>query len=122
MSDFQEELKQLAPHSAAVKLWSRLVSGDVRLAVTFWVFYVGMFFAWNLGIEILSLTAVVQSGAAFALLELVLLIYAVPVTVGVFRAANKYTGRQPLWPLYAKVLSVLGLMVTAVLALLVAAI
>ena len=122
MINQQEDLKQLVPGPSAVELWLKIVSGDFGLAVTFWVFYVGVFIAWNLGIEVLSLMAAVQSRAAFALLELVLLIYAVPVTVGVFRAANKYTGRQPLWALYAKVSSVLGLILTAVIAVLVAAI
>ena len=122
MSSHQGEVNQPVPRPAAVELWSKITSGDFGLTVTFWVFYVGVFFAWNLGIEVLSLMAVVQSGAGFALLELVLLIYAVPVTVGVFRAADKYTGRQPLWALYAKVLSVLGLILTAVIAVLVAAI
>ncbi len=102
-------MASLASRGTAVQAWSKLVSGDFGLPVTFWVFYFGIPLAWDVGLEVASATGLIRSIPVMALLQITLLIYVIPVTVGVFRAANQYKGRQPLWAVYAKVFSILGI-------------
>ena len=113
-------MTSLVLRGSAAHAWSKLVSGDFGLPVTFWVFYFGIPLAWDVGLEAASSSGLIQSFRVMALLQITLLIYVIPVTVGVFRAANRYKGRQPLWAVYAKVFSVLGIgMLVLVIVLLV---
>jgi hypothetical protein len=86
---------------------AKLVAGDVGLAKTFWLFYFGVPLAYDVGIEILAMMGWVQSTRLFALLQLALMVYVVPVTVGVYRAAERYKGNRA-WAQCAKAFSILG--------------
>jgi len=85
-------------------IFLRLWRGDVGLAISYWVFGVLGGFLWGIAFEMLD----VQNGSVgtFLLLAGMCGYYAV-VYVGIWRAAEKYTGKK-IWAVLAKCAVVLG--------------
>ena len=93
--------------------FGRLLAGDYGLPVTFWVFAVLVGFLFNF---IMSALMVVPGiGHAIGLLLLLLWTpYGIMVLVGTWRAATRYTG-PAVWAVLAKLVVILGAVVSAVL-------
>jgi hypothetical protein len=91
------------PTSQSRNIIARLWHGELGLPVTYWVFGVGGRFAWAILIEIVG-----YSNKVGALLLFVLMLaYSIVVYIGIWRAADKYTGRSE-WALLSKCVVVIG--------------
>jgi hypothetical protein len=80
---------------------SRLIGGDLGLAKTYWVYSV-------LGGVVASLfSRSITSPAALAWFVLILAVYQVLVSIGIWNAAGKYTG-WAIWAVLARIAVVIG--------------
>lgn len=77
-----------------------LKDGDFGLAKTYWLFGV-------LGNLLISITLNFLTGLAMAIYSLFSLAYGVTVLLGIWNAANRYTGFK-LWAILAKLAAILG--------------
>jgi hypothetical protein len=96
----------------------RLWHGEIGLLRTFWLFGMGggLLFVLPLFAMMLALTDVPDNVTASIFLAALglLAIYLVWVFVGIWRAANKYSG-NPVWAILAKIAVGMGILNIAVL-------
>lgn len=78
-----------------------LIRGDFGLAKTYWLYGVAAGYAFN------GLMSVVTSRTMLAGIIFVYVAYSIPVLIGIWRAANRYQGPR-VWPVLAKVGTVVG--------------
>lgn len=83
------------------KFFGTLINGDLGLAKTYWLTYLLVNFIANILIGALR-----SPVTAFSTL-IVVLTWNVIVLIGLWRAANKYSGLK-LWPILAKIVVVFG--------------
>ena len=81
----------------------KLINGDFGLVKTYWLY--GVIFPANLSMLLVGVDF--DSTDTLVFLSIMTIIYQVVVLLGVWRAANKYTG-QALWVILAKIWVVLG--------------
>lgn len=93
--------------SSELHFLSRLVRGDFGLAKTYWLYGVLV----GLGVNLIS-RAITSSGM-LVLFVVAYAVYEVPVLIGTWRAAAKYSG-PTIWAVLAKIAVVLGAIVLAV--------
>lgn len=99
-----------AKQSSHENFITRIWNGNAGLAMTYWVYGVIAGLAW--GIALGALQPVPGSGTAKIFLAC-MAAYFVVVYVGIWRAANKYQGKEA-WVSLAKFAVVLGALVTVV--------
>jgi len=93
---------------------TRLSRGDHGLARTYWLFGVFGGFVANL------IFSIIPSPGFLAMALLVYTIYQIPVFMGIWRSATRYTGHK-VWAILAKMVCVLGtlMLVSGILAVVV---
>jgi len=82
--------------------FKKLINGNFGLAKTYWIFNFGEYIVLKLSIEFFK-------SASFVIITILTIhfIYRPIILIGVYRAANKYTGRQ-IWAILAKISVYLG--------------
>jgi hypothetical protein len=81
----------------------RLCGGDLSLAVTYWLFGVLGRLIWAVAIDLLRPSTGIEMYPLLA----GMIGYSIVVYVGIWRAADKYTGRRE-WVFLAKIVVVMG--------------
>ncbi len=81
----------------------KLICGDYGLALTYWVFFVGV------GVIFRIIFSSITSVTALTLVLLVYIPYTIVVMLGVWNAADRYKGSK-VWAVLAKILVILGLL------------
>ncbi len=81
----------------------KLIYGDYGLALTYWVFCVGV------GVIFRIIFSSITSVTALTLVLLVYIPYTIAVMLGVWNAADRYKGAK-VWAVLAKILVILGLL------------
>jgi hypothetical protein len=104
------ETKETPTDQPEKGFWSRLSSGDFGLAKTYWLYGV------LVGVIVNISSNAVTSADTLILLILAYAIYSVPVLMGIWNAASKYEGLQ-LWAILAKIATILGALMLAVMLL-----
>lgn len=87
--------------------FSKLSRGDYGLAKTYWLYGV------LVGVVVNIVFSIVKSPGIIAIAMLAYIAYGVPVIMGIWRAATKYTGPK-IWAVLAKIACVLGAFMLAV--------
>jgi len=87
--------------------FGKLANGDFGLAKTYWLYGVLVGIVFNI------ISNAVTSVGGEVILILAHTAYAIPVTMGTWRAANKYQGPK-IWAVLAKIAVVLGIIMLAV--------
>lgn len=81
--------------------FSKLSRGDYGLAKTYWLYGVAV------GIVVNIVFSIIKSPGIIAIALLAYAVYEIPVIMGIWRSATKYTGPN-VWAVLAKVASVFG--------------
>ncbi len=87
--------------SGAEDFFSKLARGDYGLAQTYWLFGI------SVGVVVIFFANVFTSGSGQVILLLGYMIFEAYVSLGVWRASDKYTGLKA-WAVLAKIAVVLG--------------
>ncbi len=99
-------IEQSSNENIIISVWN----GNAGLAMSYWVYGIVAGFVWGIALGLLA--PVPGSGAAKLFLAC-MAVYSVVVYVGIWRAANKYQGKQA-WVSLAKFAVVFGALVTVV--------
>ena len=89
----------------------RLMDGDFGLAKTYWLYGVLVNIVISLMFEI---PVISESLGLILILLLATIIYTISLMIGIWKAANRYTGKK-VWAFLAKIAVVLGVIQMAVL-------
>ena len=85
--------------------FKKLMDGDFGLAKTYWLygFLVGVIFG------VVAQVAIYISPILYLLVFLISIAYYIPLAIGIWRAANRYTGPK-IWAILAKIAVILGVL------------
>jgi hypothetical protein len=86
----------------------KLANGDLGLAQTYWLYGVLVSIAFRI------LTAVIPSIPVIVILSLVWIAYSIPLYMGIWRAATRYSGPK-VWSILAKIMLGLGIIALIVI-------
>ncbi|MCX8146793.1 MAG: zinc ribbon domain-containing protein, partial [Azovibrio sp.] len=90
--------------------FAKLSRGDFGLARTYWLYGVLVGVIVNIVVDIVF--SIIKSPGFLAIALLAYTAYEVPVIMGIWRAATKYTGPK-IWAVLAKIACVLGALMLA---------